>query len=234
MQQLRQTLHSGCKLAYAARMNLHRLTSPLPKCPDLSFETALCTKGFSRICGIDEAGRGPLAGPVVAAAVILADPTRGGQIPGGLNDSKALSEISREHLLNEIMKNCYVGIGIAEPEEIDRVNILQASLTAMARAVDALPIAVDHALIDGNQAAPLSCGQSLIIKGDARSLSIAAASIVAKVTRDRIMKQADARFTGYSLARNKGYPTKAHRDAINSLGPCPIHRRSFAPIKAWC
>ena len=215
-------------------MNLHRLTSPLPKRPDLSFETALCAKGFSRICGVDEAGRGPLAGPVVAAAVILANPTKGGQIPGGLNDSKVLSEISREHLLNEIMKSCYVGIGIAEPEEIDRINILQASLTAMARAVEDLPVRADHALIDGNKAAPLSCEQSLIIKGDARSLSIAAASIVAKVTRDRIMRQADARFLGYSLASNKGYPTKAHRDAIKNLGPCPIHRRRFAPIKAWC
>ena len=234
MQQLRQTLHSGCKLAYAALMNLHRLTSPLPKRPGLSFETALYTKGFSRICGVDEAGRGPLAGPVVAAAVILANPTKGGQIPGGLNDSKVLSEISREHLLNEIMKSCYVGIGIAEPEEIDRINILQASLTAMARAVEDLPVRADHALIDGNKAAPLSCEQSLIIKGDARSLSIAAASIVAKVTRDRIMRQADARFPGYGLAGHKGYPTKAHREAIKNLGPCPIHRRSFAPIKAWC
>ena len=234
MQQLRQNLHSSCKLAYADRMNLHRLTSPLPKRPDLSFETALSAKGYSRICGVDEAGRGPLAGPVVAAAVILADPTKGGQIPGGLNDSKALSEISREHLLNEIVKTSYVGIGIAEPEEIDRINILHASLTAMTRAVDALPVAADHALIDGNQAPPLSCRQSLIIKGDARCLSIAAASIVAKVTRDHIMKQAGSRFSGYSLARNKGYPTKAHRDAIKSLGPCPIHRRSFAPIKTWC
>ena len=113
-------------------MNLHRLTSPVPKRPDMSFETAQREKGYRRICGVDEAGRGPLAGPVVAAAVILADPTEGGQIPGGLNDSKALSQTSREHLLNEILQNCYVGIGIAEPEEIDRLNILQASLTAMA------------------------------------------------------------------------------------------------------
>ena len=214
-------------------MNLHRLTSPVPKRPDMSFETALRENGYSRICGVDEAGRGPLAGPVVAAAVILADPTKGGQIPGGLNDSKALSQTSREHLLNEIMQNCYVGIGIAEPEEIDRMNILQASLTAMARAVRALPEAVDHALIDGNKAAPLSCEQSLIIKGDARSLSIAAASIIAKVTRDRIMVEADKRFPGYGLAGHKGYPTKAHREAVERLGPSPIHRRSFKPIKAY-
>ena len=215
-------------------MNLHRLTSPLPQRPDLSFETTLREKGYSRICGVDEAGRGPLAGPVVAAAVILPYPTSGGQIPGGLNDSKALSQGVREHLLNEIMENCRVGIGIAEPEEIDRLNILRASLTAMARAVAALPEPVDHALIDGNKAAPLSCDQSMIIKGDARSLSIAAASIIAKVTRDRIMVQADTRFPGYGLAGHKGYPTKAHKAAVERLGPCPIHRRSFKPIKGAC
>jgi len=127
----------------------------------------------------------------------------------------------------------FTRIGIAEPEEIDRVNILNASLSAMARAVDALPLAADHALIDGNRRAPLSIEQTLIVKGDARSQSIAAASIVAKVTRDRLMVHACARYPGYDLAQNKGYPTKAHREAIARLGACPIHRRSFAPIKAW-
>lgn len=219
-------------------MILHRAPSVLPKCPDMAFETALYAQGFTRICGVDEAGRGPLAGPVVAAAVILAHPnvptsTVTGRIPDGLNDSKALSPVARERLLNAIFDTCLVGIGIAEPEEIDRLNILQASLTAMARAVAALPMTPDHALIDGNKAAPLPCAQSMIIKGDARSLSIAAASIVAKVTRDRIMVQADTRFPGYGLAGHKGYPTKAHRAAITQIGPCPLHRRSFAPIKAW-
>lgn len=214
-------------------MIIHRLTSPIPQSPDLSFETHLRANGFSRICGVDEAGRGPLAGPVIAAAVILQHPSCGGYIPSGLNDSKALSQSAREHLLNEINTHCHVGIGIAEPEEIDRLNILQASLTAMARAVAALPCAPDHALIDGNKAAPVSCEQSMIIKGDARSLSIAAASIVAKVTRDRIMTEAEARFPGYGLAGHKGYPTKAHRAAVSQLGPCPLHRRSFKPIRDW-
>lgn len=206
----------------------------LPKRPNRHYETQLAAQGFSRICGVDEAGRGPLAGPVVAAAVILTHPTLlKGRIPRGLNDSKALSQSAREHLLNEIMSNCAVGIGIAEPEEIDRMNILAASLTAMTRAVAALPIEADHALIDGNREAPLSCAQTLLVKGDARSQSIAAASIVAKVTRDRMMVEADARYGGYDFARHKGYPTKAHREAVAQLGPSPIHRRSFAPIKAW-
>ena len=207
--------------------------------PDLSFETQLWEQGNTLICGVDEAGRGPLAGPVVAAAVILTHPnapTRNmiGRIPNGLNDSKALSQAAREHLLNDILLSCCVGIGLAEPEEIDRVNILNASLNAMARAVAALPRAPEHALIDGNRRAPLACKQTMIVKGDARSQSIAAASIVAKVTRDRLMHGAEKRYPGYGLAQNKGYPTKAHRDAIERLGPCPIHRRSFAPIKSWC
>lgn len=213
--------------------------------PDLRFETALAADGVGPICGVDEAGRGPLAGPVVAAAVILAPfstqggPNEGlsgaehGRIPDGLNDSKALSHSAREYVLNAIMQDCYVGIGIAEPEEIERLNILGASLAAMARAVNALPIRASHALIDGNKDAPLPCPQTTIIKGDAKSLSIAAASIVAKVTRDRLMMQADARFPGYNFAQHKGYPTQAHREAIQSRGPCPIHRRSFAPIKHW-
>ncbi len=205
------------------------------KRPNLRFETELASQGFTRICGVDEAGRGPLAGPVVACAVIL--PKTG--IPRGLNDSKVLSQEKRERLYTTIRARCLVGIGMAEPEEIDRINILGASLMAMRRAVLALPKIPDHALIDGNRRADLEFSptltipQTLIIKGDARSRSIAAASIVAKVTRDRIMVEADARFAGYNLAGNKGYPTKAHRDAVATIGACPIHRRSFAPIKAW-
>lgn len=201
---------------------------------DFSFEHALIARGITPICGVDEAGRGPLAGPVVASAVILTHPNLVGRIPDGLNDSKALSQDTRERLLNDIIANCFVGIGIAPPEEIDRVNILQASLNAMARAVQALPVKASHALIDGNHEAPLACPQTTLIKGDARSLSIAAASIVAKVTRDRLMAEAERRYPGYGFAQHKGYPTKAHREAVAKIGPCSIHRRSFAPIRDYC
>ena len=195
--------------------------------PDLTRETA----ASGLVCGVDEAGRGPLAGPVVAAAVIL-DPDN---IPAGLNDSKTLSKKRRELLLNELFDLeikgfVQIGIGMSEPEEIDRLNILWASMRAMERAVSALG-AVDHALIDGNRLPPnLPCAGSAIVKGDAKSLSIAAASIVAKVTRDKLMARADQRFPGYGLARHQGYPTKAHMQALKELGPSPIHRFSFAPV----
>ncbi len=191
--------------------------------PDFFFERQCC----GPVCGVDEAGRGPLAGPVVAAAVILAPE----KTPEGLNDSKILSKIRRELLLNEIIKNADIGIGIAEPEEIDRANILGASLIAMRRAVLALPCLPDKALIDGNKLPDLPCEAEFIIKGDSRSLSIAAASIVAKVTRDKLMEDADIRYPGYYFAQHKGYATELHRNQIDKLGPCPIHRRSFAPIK---
>lgn len=191
--------------------------------PDFSFERQC----YGPVCGVDEAGRGPLAGPVVAAAVILT-PAR---IPEGLNDSKALSHKQRELLLNMIEENAVIGIGIAEPEEIDRVNILQASLIAMRRAVLALPNLPNMALIDGNKLPNLPCEAQAIVKGDSRSLSIAAASIVAKVTRDRLMVEADARFPGYGLAGHKGYPTKAHIEALNQIGASPIHRQSFKPVR---
>ena len=191
--------------------------------PDFSFERQC----YGPVCGIDEAGRGPLAGPVLAAAVILT-PDR---IPEGLNDSKALSSKQRERLLNMIEKNAQIGIGIAEPEEIDRINILGASLIAMRRAVLALPELPEMALIDGNKQPDLPCKAQTIIKGDSRSLSIAAASIIAKVTRDRLMIETDTRYPGYGLAGHKGYPTKAHIEAVNSLGASPIHRRSFKPVR---
>ena len=196
----------------------------LKQTPDWSFEAPY--KGL--VCGVDEAGRGPLAGPVVACAVIL-DPKK---IPDGLNDSKALSEKKREHVLNAILKNAHVSVGIAEPEEIDRLNVLAATMVAMQRAVAGLPRRPVAALIDGNRAPELRCPVQTIVKGDAKSLSIAAASIVAKVTRDRLMILADARYPGYGLARHKGYPTKAHRDALMKVGACPIHRFSFAPVHA--
>lgn len=193
--------------------------------PDFSFERQY----NGPVCGVDEAGRGPLAGPVVAAAVILNPKT----IPDGLNDSKALSEIRRELLLNNLIKDktIFIGIGVAEPEEIDRLNILHASMIAMRRAVLNLPVAPHMALIDGNRLPPdMPCDAEAIVKGDARSLSIAAASIVAKVTRDKIMKEADIRFPGYGLAGHKGYPTKAHKAALLQIGASPIHRRSFRPV----
>ena len=191
--------------------------------PDFSFERQC----YGPVCGVDEAGRGPLAGPVVAAAVILT-PAR---IPEGLNDSKALSSKQRELLLNMLEKNAHIGIGISEPEEIDRMNILGATLIAMRRAVLALPILPDMALIDGNKLPKLPCNAQALIKGDSRSLSIAAASIVAKVTRDRLMMEAGTRYPGYGLAGHKGYPTKAHIDAVKHLGASPIHRRSFRPVR---
>ncbi len=192
--------------------------------PDFNFETQAGAHQDQIICGVDEAGRGPLAGPVVAAAVIL-DPEN---IPEGLNDSKALSHSARERLLNVLTQNAKIGIGIAEPAEIDRINILWASMEAMRRAIENLSITVDYALIDGNRLPPnLLCDAHAIVKGDAKCLSIAAASIVAKVTRDRLMAEADERFPGYGWAGHKGYPTKAHRAAVDSLGRSPAHRWSF-------
>lgn len=179
------------------------------------------------IAGIDEAGRGPWAGPVVAAAVIL-DPDR---IPAGLNDSKQLSEPVRERLYFEILDTGHMAVGIAEVGRIDRDNILQATLWAMAAALGALPTRPAAALIDGNRLPPLPCPAEAIVKGDALSLSIAAASIVAKVTRDRMMGQLARDYPGYGWERNKGYGTREHRSAIAELGVTPHHRRSFAPIR---
>jgi len=191
---------------------------------DLSYESRHCNVQKGPICGVDEAGRGPLCGPVVAAAIILDQ----SNIPDGLNDSKRLSAPARERLLNALRQSAQIGIGIAEPEEIDRINILWASMAAMRRAVENLEIQPFSALIDGNRVPDgLPCEAHAIVKGDAKSLSIAAASIVAKVTRDRLMKEADMRFAGYNLSQHQGYPTKAHRTAILRLGSSPIHRQSF-------
>lgn len=192
--------------------------------PDFQSETEADALKGRIVCGVDEAGRGPLCGPVIASAVIL-DPDN---IPDGLNDSKALSHSARERLLNNLQECAKIGIGIAEPGEIDRINILWASMEAMRRAVENLNISVDYALIDGNRVPPgLKCDAHAIVKGDAKSLSIAAASIVAKVTRDRLMAEADQRFPGYGWAGHKGYPTKAHREAVARLGRSPAHRWSF-------
>ncbi|WP_339743165.1 ribonuclease HII [uncultured Maricaulis sp.] len=180
------------------------------------------------IAGVDEAGRGPLAGPVVAAAVIL-DPAR----PiAGLGDSKAISEKRRASLAVQIRQYAWVGVGIAEPEEIDRLNILQATMTAMARAVRNLPRAPGHVLIDGNRVpVGLPCSAEAIIKGDATEAAIGAASIIAKTVRDALMLRAALRFPGYGFEGHKGYPSAIHRNALIALGPCPIHRFSYAPVR---
>jgi ribonuclease HII len=180
------------------------------------------------IAGVDEAGRGPLAGPVVAAAVIL-DPAR----PiAGLGDSKAISEKRRNSLAMQIRQFAWVGIGIAEPEEIDRLNILQATMTAMARAVRNLPRQPVHILIDGNRVPDgLPCPAEAIIRGDASEAAIGAASIIAKTVRDALMLRAALRFPGYGFEAHKGYPSAIHRGALLTLGPCPIHRFSYAPVR---
>ncbi len=195
--------------------------------PDFSAETALLQTGIKHIAGVDEAGRGPLAGPVVAGAVIL-DPD---DIPGGLNDSKKLSLARREALFDALQTRAKVGIGIATPAEIDEINILHAAMLAMTRALAALPQAPDFCLIDGNRLPPdLPAKAEALVKGDARSLSIAAASIIAKVTRDRIMVDLAQQHPGYDWGKNMGYPTKAHIAAIGALGVTPHHRQSFKPV----
>jgi ribonuclease HII len=198
--------------------------------PDFSFELSATAHGYHAVTGIDEAGRGPWAGPVVAAAVIL-DPTA---LPPGLGaaiqDSKALTPTRRIRLFEALSELAIVGVGQAEVAEIDAVNILQASMRAMARAVEALPCRPDWALVDGNRMPFLPCPGQCVVKGDARSLSIAAASIVAKVTRDRIMAELAVAHPGYGWERNMGYGTHEHRAALERLGVTPHHRRSFAPI----
>jgi len=189
-----------------------------------------------RIAGVDEAGRGPLAGPVVAAAVIL-PPTR---VIRGLADSKELDEAERDALAGRIRARAVAfGLGWATPCEIDALDILQATFLAMRRALLALPVAPRHVLVDGNRAPSLealgfSCTCETIVDGDAREAAIAAASILAKQWRDRWMQAADDRYPGYGFAVHKGYGTALHREALDRLGPCAIHRRSFAPVKVRC
>lgn len=187
-------------------------------------EKRLLEAGYHAVCGIDEAGRGPLAGPVVAAAVILPCPV---ELPG-VDDSKKLSEAKREKLYDLILgKASAWGIGTASETEIDEINILNATFLAMRRALDALPVQADYALIDGNRMRGLEIPFDTIIGGDGKVLSIAAASIVAKVTRDRYMKKMALEYPGYHFEKHKGYGTKAHYEALEELGVCPIHRRTF-------
>jgi ribonuclease HII len=195
----------------------------------LRFEKHLWSTGVPLIAGIDEAGRGPLAGPVVAAAAVLPAEFR----LRGLNDSKQLTEIVREQLFQALTIPgklvCY-GIGIAEPGEIDRLNILRATFLAMERAIAALSVPPDHLLIDGLPVPVFKQPQTAIVGGDGKSMSIAAASVIAKVTRDRMMKQWHREFPEYDFEQNKGYGTPAHLESLQIHGPCPIHRRSFAPV----
>ena len=192
--------------------------------PSYEYENKKREEGYKYICGCDEAGRGPLCGPVVAAAFILPE----GLIIEGLNDSKKLSEKKREALFDEITEKAIAyGIAEASPAEIDEINILNASMLAMRRAVDMLKIKADFALIDGNCSRGFEIPTETVVKGDAKSYSIAAASILAKVTRDRQCEQLDKLYPEYGMAKHKGYPTKDHMDAVRAHGPSPIYRKSF-------
>lgn len=195
--------------------------------PDYSFESAAQARGLSLVAGVDEVGRGPLAGPVTAAAVIL-DPAN---IPEGLNDSKKLSAKKRQMLNDQLLQCADVSIAHASVEEIDEINILRASHLAMERAVAGLKHVPDHLLIDGNMIPRGLTGSSeAIVKGDSRSVSISAASIVAKICRDYVMWDLAQQYPGYGWETNAGYPSKRHKNALTQLGVTPHHRRSFKPI----
>lgn len=190
----------------------------------LYYEKEAAKRGYRHVCGVDEAGRGPLAGPVCAAAVILPE----GLVIEGVNDSKKLTEKKREELFDVIVDKavaCSVAFGTVE--EIERDNILAATMNTMKRAVEGLSVKADFAMIDGNRLPPLDIDMEFIVKGDAKSMSVAAASILAKVSRDRLMREYAKEYPAYQFEKHKGYGTKAHTDAIREFGPCPIHRMSF-------
>ncbi len=191
---------------------------------DLTFEAQYRVKGYSFICGVDEAGRGPLAGPVVAGACILPQDL----VIEGLDDSKKLTEKKRERLYTQITEQALAwAIGMASPAEIDEINILNASMLAMRRAIEGLSQKADFALVDGNVVRNLPVEAVAVIGGDAKVASIAAASILAKVTRDRLCIEMDRAYPEYGFAKHKGYPTKEHREAVLRLGATPIHRKTF-------
>ncbi len=200
--------------------------------PDLSLESGAHQRGIRFVAGVDEAGRGPLAGPVVAAAVIF-PPDLTGSEPWlqALDDSKKLSQARRERAVDVVHQHALaVGVGMVGPEDIDAMGIGRAALMAMLRAVGQLPLTPGHLLLDFIHVRECPYTYDTIVRGDSRSYSIAAASNVAKVTRDRLMVEAEEAYPGYAFARHKGYPTKAHVERLRELGPCPIHRRSFAPV----
>jgi ribonuclease HII len=195
--------------------------------PDMALEAAL--PGL--VAGVDEVGRGPLCGPVVAAAVIFAQPLAP-ELAARIDDSKKLSEKSRDALFAQLRQSgALIAVAAASVAEIERLNILHASLLAMRRAVERLPLAPAWALVDGNKAPQLACQVQCVVGGDAKSLSIAAASIIAKVVRDRGMARLDRRWPGYGWAANAGYPTATHLAALERLGPTPHHRMGFGPLK---
>ena len=202
----------------------------------LQYEREHFSRGLTRLAGVDEAGRGPLAGPVVAAAVVMPESWIEEGIPESLcrlNDSKQINGKVREELFEVICSGHFIeyGIGMIDSLLIDEINILQATHCAMNDALVKLNSPVQHALVDGRPVQTLTVGQTAIIKGDAKSYTIAAASILAKVTRDQLMIEYDRKYPGYGFAEHKGYGTKAHLTAIEELGPCPIHRMSFSPLK---
>jgi ribonuclease HII len=201
--------------------------------PNLTLENQLYKQGFHLVAGIDEAGRGPLAGPVVAAAVIL--PTDLSESESWLDlvkDSKQLSPTKREKAAKEILRQALaVGVAQEEHDSIDRIGIAPATIAAMMRAVANLPIRPDYLLLDFVPLRECHLPFTTVVRGDSLSYSIAAASILAKVTRDRILRTADGLYPGYYFAQNKGYPSAQHLEQLQALGPCPIHRRSFAPVR---
>uniref|UniRef100_A0A831ZQU9 Ribonuclease HII n=1 Tax=Desulfacinum infernum TaxID=35837 RepID=A0A831ZQU9_9BACT len=198
-----------------------------PPVDGLAFDNAIRRRGFRLVAGVDEVGRGPLAGPVVAAAVILAENT---SLPG-VTDSKKVTPRRREELAAVIRDHAVaVSVGCAEPDEIDRTDILRATFSAMLRAIQSLKVPPDFVLLDGPYTLPLAVPQRGVIQGDVRSLSIAAASIIAKVHRDRLMDDYHSLYPAYGFHRHKGYPTAEHREALRRFGPCPIHRRSFQGV----
>ncbi len=200
------------------------LDSPIPDYPDDTFERVLRAARYIGIAGVDEVGRGCLAGPVVAAAAMLPE----GWALDGLTDSKQMSEEARLHAADRIQSETVWAVGICSPAEIDRWNILRASLEAMNRAIKGLAVSPDFLLVDGNQTLPgAPCPQQTLVKGDGRSISIAAASVLAKVERDRIMAELDAEHPEFGWASNVGYPTADHFEALTRLGPTPHHRKTF-------
>ncbi len=201
----------------------------MSKRPDLRYERRFWKQGLVVVAGVDEAGVGPMAGPVVAAAVIFAPET----FIKGVHDSKQLSPDQRAELAPLIRERALaVGLGVADVAEIDRINIYQASLMASLRAIESLGRIPDHVLVDGRRIKPLTLPQTAIVGGDRKSFCIAAASIVAKVERDRMMTTYEDRYPGYGFAQHKGYCTASHLEAVERLGPSPIHRTSFAPVIA--
>lgn len=200
----------------------------LPKPPTDRIEKRARRGGARLVAGVDEAGRGPLAGPVVVAAVVFE-----GRVPKGLDDSKRLTRAARERLFDLILDRAMVSVVIASRARIDRMNILRASLWGMSRAVAGLSLRPDYVLVDGNMMPPdLPCPGEAVVGGDGKSVSIAAASIVAKVTRDRLMVAVGQAHPDYGFDRHKGYSTRDHFEALRQHGPCPFHRQSFAPVRA--